>query len=200
MRRLARVIVTPLGAPVVALLAALGAAGGAVAAEASRPEPVVLRAEVAAPRDEIWRALTTAEGARSFLAERALVDARVDGAFEMYFLPEQPSGLQGTEGARILAMEAPHRLMLSWNAPPRFGRYRDQRTVVEFELSPLANGRTLVTLSHGGWGRGVGWHEVRDYFARAWPAVLGRLQHRFARGPVDWDRPPGPESFVRFGE
>ncbi|MGZ8349052.1 MAG: SRPBCC family protein [Allosphingosinicella sp.] len=158
---------------------------------------VVIRAEVNAPPAEVWNALSTPAGVRSFFADSANVEPRVDGAYEMFFLPGNRPGLRGGEGNRVLAFEPGRRLLVSWNAPPSFGPLRDQHTVVEFALQPLEDGRTLVTATHEGWGDGEGWQEVRAYFARAWPVVLGRLQHRFDHGPVDWAEVPDGASYFR---
>lgn len=162
----------------------------ATAAE-PRPEPVVLGVTVPAPPAEVWKALTTSAGARTFFAEDALVEPVIGGRYEIYFSSAAPPGLKGSEGARILALEPMKRLAFSWNAPASFGFLRSQLTMVEIELSPLAAAGSSVTLTHSGWGRGADWQRVRDYFASAWPMVLGRLRHRFEHGPVDWARPAG---------
>jgi uncharacterized protein YndB with AHSA1/START domain len=155
-----------------------------------RPPPIVFRAEIAAPPAEVWRALATRDGVRSFFAGAARVEPRVDGPYEIYFMPGNPLGLRGGEGDRVLALEENRRLMASWNAPPAFGPLRDQHTIIEFDLTPLPDGHSLVTATHSGWGRGDGWAALRTYFETAWPVVLGRLQYRFDHGPVDWSRPP----------
>jgi uncharacterized protein YndB with AHSA1/START domain len=171
-----------------AILAFALATAPALAAE-PRPEPVVLSVTVPAPPAEVWETLTTADGARTFFAEDALVEPNIGGRYEIYFSPDAPPGLKGSEGAHILALEPMSRLAFSWNAPASFGPLRPQLTTVEIELSPLAAAGTSITLTHSGWGRGPGWQKVRDYFASAWPVVLERLRHRFQHGPVDWSRP-----------
>jgi uncharacterized protein YndB with AHSA1/START domain len=169
----------------------------ALASAAAPLPPIVLRAEVAAPPEQVWQALTTEAGARSFFAPDAWIEARIDGAYELYFMPENPPGLRGGEGNRILAIEPARRLLVSWNAPPQFGPLRGQHTVFEYELEPLPGGRTLVTGTQSGWGQGAEWAKVRDYFVRAWPIVLGDLQYRFKRGPVDWSRAPIGAAYFR---
>jgi uncharacterized protein YndB with AHSA1/START domain len=171
-------------------------AAAPVAAQA-RPEPVVLKAEVHASQAEVWKALTTAEGVHSFFSDQARVEPKIGGAYEMYFLPNNPVGLRGGEGVHILAMEAPSRFFISWNAPPTYPDYRNQQTVVEFELESVAPNRTLVTLTHAGWGKAAGWNDVRTYFATAWKTILGRLQYRFDKGPIDWSRAPNGTAYFK---
>lgn len=145
------------------------------AAEDGALKPVVASVRLDADSDSIWRAWTTEAGVRSFLAPESHIEPRVGGAYEIYFLPDQPKGLRGSEGATVLAWEPPHRLMFSWNAPVQFDRLRIQLTVVEVAIEDASDGGSNVTLTHSGWGRGTEWQAVRDYFSRAWPAVLSRL-------------------------
>ena len=177
-------------------LIALFLSGPATAAE-PRLEPVVLHAVVNASPADVWTAITTPAGVQSFFSKDALVESRIDGAYEMYFLPGNPPGLRGGEGIRILAMESPRRFFISWNAPPKFREYREQKTVVEFELEPAAGNRTLLTLTHGGWGRVPRWADVRSYFADAWKTVVGRLQYRFDHGPIDWTKAPDGAAYFK---
>lgn len=142
------------------------------------PAPVVVQIEVDSGAEETWSAWTSEDGVRSFFASEARVEPRVGGAYEIYFLPGQPEGLRGSEGATILALERPRRLMFSWNAPVRFGPLRHQLTVVEIRIEPKESRRSLVTLTHSGWGAGEEWEEVRRYFAGAWPGVLASLERR----------------------
>ena len=45
---------------------------------------------------------------------------------------------------------------------------------------------TKVSLTQVGWGDGGEWDQAFDYFAKAWPRVLGNLKKRFDAGPIDW--------------
>lgn len=141
----------------------------------NRPPPIVVTTDVRTSPEAVWKAWTSEAGVITFFAPAARIESRIGGAYEIYFLPDRPPGLQGSETATILAMEAPKRLMVSWNAPESFGGLREQLTVVEIEIEPLRDGETRVTLVHSGWGRGDKWQAVRDYFASAWPMVLARL-------------------------
>ena len=178
------------------VLAAFLFAALPVSAAEPPPAPVVIEAEVTGTPEEVWKALATPEGVRSFFAAEAWVEPNIGGAYEIYFLPANPPGLRGTEHVRILAMEPPSRLLVGWNAPAAFGALRPQQTVVEFDLVPAGRG-TRLRLTHSGWGRGPGWQSVRDYFEKAWPSVLGRLQYRFDHGPIDWNRPPDGAAYFR---
>jgi uncharacterized protein YndB with AHSA1/START domain len=150
-------------------------------------DAIVNNIEVPAPQHQVWLAWTTSEGVKSFFAEECKLDLRVGGAYEMYFNMEAPTGEWGGEGCVILALEPESMLSFTWNAPPEFPTIREQRTHVVVRLKAIAEKKTLVTLSHDGWGEGEDWQQVREYFVRAWgKIVLPRLVKRFSEGPMQW--------------
>lgn len=160
--------------------------------QGQQPEPII-RGEVVvdATLDEVWEALTTEAGIRSFFAPAGNVDLRVDGPYEILFDPDAPPGERGAEGMRVLAFQPKTMLAFTWNAPPHLPEVRGQLTHVLIRLRRREDGRTQVTLVHSGWGEGGQWDEAFAYFERAWgDIVLPRLQYRFAEGPVDWSDPP----------
>jgi len=137
------------------------------------------RCLVQAPRDEVWKAFTTSEGAESFFAPRAKIELRPGGCYEVYFLLDNPPGLRGSEGCEVLAYVDREMLSFTWNAPPHFPEIRKKRTfVVIFFEDGDADG-TTVRLVHGGWRTGGQWGEVFEYFDLAWESVLENLRKRF---------------------
>lgn len=148
---------------------------------------IELRAEVPAPPEAVFDAWTTVEGARTFFAPAARIEARPRGAYELLFDPSAPDGTQGSEGCTIVAIEPPRLLVFTWNAPPSIPTVRDgehfTRVRLRFEVS---NGETVVHLAHTGWRSGKDWDEAFAYFERAWRTVLDRLVRSFTDGPIDW--------------
>jgi uncharacterized protein YndB with AHSA1/START domain len=157
---------------------------------------LVKTVHVAASPDEVWRAWTTVEGIRTFFSPDARVELRPGGLYEVYFDPEVPEGMRGSEGCRVLSFVPSKMLSFSWGAPPRFPRSRRENAqwvVVFFEGS---GNRTLVSLVELGWKDDEEGRAVFQYFDRAWTTVLARLAHSFSSGPVDWNNPympPHPE-------
>lgn len=148
-------------------------------------DAIVCSVKVPAPQHEVWQAWTTAEGVKSFFAEECKLDLRVGGAYEMYFDLDAPRGKWGGEGCVILAIEPESMFSFTWNAPPEFPEIREQKTHVLVRLMTIDGNKTLVTLSHDGWGESKEWQQVREYFVRAWgEVVLPRLVKRFSVGPM----------------
>jgi peptidyl-tRNA hydrolase, PTH1 family len=146
--------------------------------------------KVDAPREKVFDAWTTVEGARTFFAPEAHIELKPGGAYELYFNPDEQPGDRGSEGCKILAYRRPQFLVFSWNAPPEIPTLRKKRakTRVEVRLEE-AGDKTDVTLTHSGWGKGVDWDECFRYFEEAWDLVLSRLKASFASGPIDWSNP-----------
>jgi len=157
-------------------------------------EPIRCETVVKAPLAEVWRAWSTAEGASTFFAPKVELELAPLGKLEVLFAPEAPAGQRGAEDLRVLAYVPERMLAFEWNAPPQFARARAERTFVVVELEPVGAQSTRVTLLQQGFDEQARrkpelaqeWRDVRAYFAKAWPSVLGHLERRFESGPLDW--------------
>lgn len=146
-------------------------------------DPVVVERVIAADRSDLYRLLSTQPGVEAFLGVRCAIDTRVGGRYEYLFLDDEPPGLQGGEGCRILALQPDQLLVFTWNSPPGMPT-RGTHTWVVVTLTS-APGGTLVRLVHTGHGEGPEWDENRRYFTSAWPRVLAALDRYAARpGPA----------------
>jgi uncharacterized protein YndB with AHSA1/START domain len=137
------------------------------------PERSIQEATVVdAPAEQVWQAWTTPEGIRSFFAPDCNVEMRVDGRYEILFDPSAHAGERGAEGMRVLAFQPKTMLAFTWNAPPHLAEVRGQPTHVLIRLRARDDGRTLVTLTHTGWGEGGQWDDAFAYFKQAWGQIV----------------------------
>ena len=141
---------------------------------------------VAATLEQAWAAWTTREGIVSFLAPEAEIEARVGGAFHLYFDPTASPGLKGADDTKFMALQPMRMLSFDWVAPPHLPEARAQRTLVILRFESVSERETRITLHHTGWGDGGQWDQAYKYFDRAWPGVLEKLKRRFDSGPTDW--------------
>jgi uncharacterized protein YndB with AHSA1/START domain len=154
----------------------LGAAPGDVSDRA-----IVHEVMLAASPAEVWRLWTTSEGLSRWLADRAQVELRIGGPYEIYFLDDAPPGSQGSEGCKVLSWLPERMLSFTWNAPPMLSTTRHQHTWVVLELEPVGEG-TRIRITHLGWpesglaDQASEWPATFAYFARAWRRVLEALQ------------------------
>lgn len=135
---------------------------------------------IPAPVDSVWHLWTTSDGLESFLAEKANVELRPGGPFEIYFSMDAPVGQRGSEDCKILSYLPNKMFSFEWNAPPSFPTRRDyERTWVVLEFDAISATETKLTLTHLGWGEGEDWDGVFAYFDAAWGKVLEFAQKRF---------------------
>lgn len=126
----------------------------------------------------VWWQWTTHEGLLTFFGADNRVQLEIGGHFEIYFMLDNPEGLRGSEGCKILSYLPEKMLSFSWNAPPQFPSIRnhDYKTWVVVHFTSTAPNQTSVELQHLGWPAGDQWDEVRTYFESAWPTVLDWLK------------------------
>lgn len=125
-----------------------------------------------------WNAWATGKGLQAWWVADLKIESRVGGAYEIYFLTDNPPGTRGGEGNTILSLEPESRLAFSWNAPPSQPQTRSQHTVVELRFTALSPSTTEVELLHRGFGPGPAWDETYTYFQAAWTMVMDRFMNR----------------------
>lgn len=138
----------------------------------SPARPLVVSREIAAPVNQTWADWTTAPGIESFLAPKAIVEARPGGRYEVHFLPDAPAGERGSEGTHVLALQQERMLSVTWALPPYMPELRAHLTPLTVHFEPLDPMHSRLTIVHGGWGQGAAWDKARDYFEGTWPQVL----------------------------
>lgn len=131
---------------------------------------------------QAWRTVASADGWRGFWGADADIQVAIGGRYEIWFDPDQPAGLRGSEGCRMLAYVPGAMLAFSWNAPPELPQVRGLHTWVVMTFDETAPGSTCVRVRHLGFGRGGQWEDNVAYFRRAWPRVLDRLAEHLGRG------------------
>ena len=158
--------------------------------EESELAPVYISRCIDASIETVWESWTTAAGIRSFFARDGVVEPHVDGEYSVLFFPENPPGLRGAEGMRIVAIEPSKRLVITWNQPPQFATIKEQRALVEYRFRERNDCGTEVQVKHFGWGQSDEWAQAREYFRGAWETILDRLEYQYEHGPLDWDNVP----------
>lgn len=155
-----------------------------------------LRTIIHQPIDHVWSLIGTEAGIRSYMSPDIYVEPVVGGPYEIYFDMDQPMGLRGSEGMKVLSVEAPNRFAFTWNNPPSLPSIRGQQTAVFMTLEPV-DGGTQVTLDHVGFGESEDWEKAYAYFTRAWQKiVLPRLVDVAENGPRSWQDQVDMTDFV----
>ena len=175
--------------------AAPGAAPAPVAAstvqEADGSRTLVHEVVVEAPREQVWAAISTAEGWKTWAVPVAW--ASEGGGIETSYTPTASPGDASTIRQEVL-LRVPHRLLVfrTVKAPqgfPNFATYAKVTSV--FELEPAGEGRTRVRLTGAGYADDEAGRGLLAFFERGNAASLDWLRSRFRDGPVDWAKKLG---------
>jgi len=137
--------------------------------------------EVPAPVDQVWQAMSTAEGLKTWLTPDAKVDLRPGGDWLAIF----PGGA-APGGGTIVSFVPEKSITLRAMAPTQFPTVRQERTLAVFELRRLDTNTTRVTLRQTGWKEGKEWDDAYEYLSKGNPQLLNAMRQRFVSGPIDW--------------
>jgi uncharacterized protein YndB with AHSA1/START domain len=144
--------------------------------------------EVPASVAEVWEALTTTDGVRSWAVPVAEVDFRLGGIWESSYRLDGRIGDERNIRNRFISYLPLKMVSIqAVQAPPGFPHadlLPELFTVIELE--ELATDRTRVTISMVGYREGEGYDVLFRHFdsGNAWS--LEQLRKRFAEGPIDW--------------
>jgi uncharacterized protein YndB with AHSA1/START domain len=186
-------VVTGLGAGPAALAASAVVDGSRAESDGTRT--LHLSIEVGAPVADVWKALTTSEGWRTWAAPVAQVDFRLGGIIETSFDLAGAPGAPGNIRNQIVAF-LPQRMFAIRNvqAPPKTSfdvpTFQSLHTVVLVE--PAGAARTRVTFVQPGYQAGEPWDTVYKHFAWGNAFTLDLLKARFDEGPIDWKKKFAP--------
>lgn len=141
---------------------------------------------VAADQNLVWWAWTHADRITKWFAPVANIDARPGGAFELFFNPSDRV-YDCTAGCTFTQVEPMSRLGFTWKAPKHLADLMNREgsltsAIVTFEP---ADGGTLVTVEHSGWGEGEAWAGARQWHVMAWSQVLSSLKKALESGEGD---------------
>jgi uncharacterized protein YndB with AHSA1/START domain len=156
--------------------------------EADGDKVLQLSVVVKATPAQVWRAFTTGEGYREWVAPVAQIDLAVDGMIEASYDANAKIGDPDNIRNRIVAY-VPERMLSIRNVQaPRALPHRDLfpqiSTTMEFE--DLGGGRTRVVLTAVGYRKDPGFDVLYRHFEWGNAYTLNELKKRFDTGPVDW--------------
>src|SRR5262249_1119013 len=124
--------------------------------------------------------------------EKAIVEPKLGGKFEMLMSLKAPEGQRGSEGCKILSYLPNEMLAFEWNFPPKIPTLRNfnAHTQVVLLFERLAENKQRVRLSELGWQRGRDWDEGYGYFDKAWSRFLENFAKNKPAGAATSNRQP----------
>ena len=151
---------------------------------------ILAEVEVAAPVAEVWHAVSTPEGWRSWAVPLARTVEGEPDMIETSYDPAAPVGGPGTI-RQLFVARVPNRFLAfrTVKAPQGFPDFETYRKVVSvFELEPRGDGATFVRLWAHPYPDDEPGRRLLAFFERGNRASLDMLRRRFAEGPIDWSK------------
>lgn len=143
---------------------------------------------VPAARAEVWRAISTADGWKSWAAPAAWAPAA--DIIETSYTPTATPGDKSTIRQQLV-VRIPERIIVfrTIKAPqafPHFDTYQKVTSVLELE--PAGAGKTKVRLTGVGYADTEAGKRLLAFFRQGNSTSLGWLRDRFVSGPKDWSK------------
>jgi len=152
----------------------------------------VLRHElvIEASLDDLWHAMTTEDGLKSFMVPTARVELKTGGAWETNYRAGSRIGDPDNIRNQVLCYIPLEMLALKINLTAAFpeGPRNAGTLFAVMTFKQLEPKRVLVTESMLGWGQGPDWDKTYGLFEWGNAYTLGQLYKRFVEGPVDWSK------------
>jgi uncharacterized protein YndB with AHSA1/START domain len=158
--------------------------------EADGSRTLVHEVEVEAPAAQVWRAIATVEGWRSWAVPLART---VEGDLDLLETSYDPAAAPGGPGTirQHFVARIPGRMLAfrTVKAPQGFPDFETFTSVVNiFELEPRGERRTLVRLTGHPYPDNEAGRRLLAFFQRGNRTSLDMLRTRFVEGPVDWSK------------
>jgi uncharacterized protein YndB with AHSA1/START domain len=133
---------------------------------------------------EAFRHFTDSGLLATWLADRADVEPKIGGKYEIFWKSPPAPPNRGTTGCKISVLVPDKLLGFDWIGPTMFDdamNVADPATHVLVAFVPVADGMTEVHLVHSGWGHSPAWDKPRLWFDRAWSGALKALAAKFEK-------------------
>ncbi len=142
-------------------------------------DPILIQVTIPLPIAMIHGALVDARRLEGWLCDKASVDPKVGGTFDLAFHGPPAFESRGT----ITQLTPDVDVGFRWQAPPPFDRLMngpEPRTTVYVRLQESPEG-VDVTLEQAGWGGTAEWEEARSWHFHFWEERLRRLKDYLIR-------------------
>lgn len=134
--------------------------------------------------NQAFNLFTVNEELESWLPEKAEVEPKVGGKYELFWDPQNRE-INSTIGCKITSIEKDKFLSFEWKGPERFQSFMnfcDPLTHVVVIFSPKYDDpkKSSLFLFHSGWRDDPDWQKARDYFEKAWSGALTNLKEKLS--------------------
>ncbi len=133
---------------------------------------------------QAFKFFTINEKLESWLPEKAEVEPKIGGKYELFFDPPNRE-INSTIGCKITSIEKDKFVSFEWKGPERFQSFMNfcdplTHVVVVFSSSSADPNETTLFLFHSGWRDDLDWQTARNYFEIAWSGALTNLKEKLS--------------------
>ncbi|MEO6668859.1 MAG: SRPBCC domain-containing protein [Ferruginibacter sp.] len=145
--------------------------------------------EVDTPVAEVWQAIATEEGVKTWMAPVAKLDLKTGGTVQTNYNIASRIGEEGTISLGIINY-MPNELLIYKitlnNMFPEKCRKEDKNLLEIIQIKPVSKIRTKIISTMVGWGVGKEWDKTYSFFERGNKWSYQQLIKRFRNGVIDW--------------
>ena len=145
--------------------------------------------EVDTPITEVWKAIATEEGIKTWMAPVAKLDLKTGGTVQTNYSTNSKIGDTGTISLGIINYIPEEMLIYQITLNdvfPEKCRKEDKNLQEIIQLKPLSKNKTKVSSTMVGWGQGKEWDETYTFFEKGNKWSYQQLLKRFTNGAIDW--------------
>ena len=137
---------------------------------------------------QAFNLFTVNEKLESWLPEKAEVELKVGGKYELFWEPKNRE-INSTIGCKITSLEKNKFISFEWKGPEKFQsfmNFSDPLTHVVVIFSPKCDDpkTTTLYLFHSGWKDDPDWQKAREYFENSWTGALTNLKEKLSIKPT----------------
>jgi len=143
---------------------------------------ILTNVEIECDISTVFDLFTVNELLESWLTEKAEVEPKVGGKYELFWEPENREK-NSTIGCKITGIERNKFLSFDWKGPVDFQSFMNvadplTHVIVFFSHKDKDPDKTLIHLFHTGWRKDAEWQKARNYFENAWSNALQGLKDK----------------------
>jgi uncharacterized protein YndB with AHSA1/START domain len=158
--------------------------GGFVLTITTNDRTIINKVTINAPLQLVWYAWTISERVSEWFAPETVVEAIEGGAYELYFMPGNKTGMN-TKGCKIIKLVEEKELRFTWKGPDQFESImnsENELTTVNVSFEPVDTQSTNVIVEHLGFKEDDNWTEAFEWHQMAWSGVLSSLKSALEKG------------------
>ena len=143
---------------------------------------ILIKEEIDCDRETAFNLFTKNELLERWLTEKADVDPKVGGKYELFWVPENRES-NSTIGCKITGMDRDKFISFDWKGPVDFELFMNSadpltHVIVLFSQNESDSNKTVIHLFHTGWRNDSEWQKARNYFDKAWAIALQTLKEK----------------------